>query len=112
MPEGMAAGRLGEPCSTGGIFHSFWTTDSCARPVRGPRGRGGHAYPPQTWQHIAHKSAVILAIWSVLSWRCGACVMPSPLPVPRGFSTIIRTGEVWWRLSAFHLDRFFTRPVS
>ncbi len=40
-------------------------------------------------------TAVILAVWSLLSWRYGAYVLPSPLSVVRGFADILRTGEVW-----------------
>ena len=40
-------------------------------------------------------TAVIVAVWSLLSWRYGAYVLPSPLSVVRGFGEILATGEVW-----------------
>ncbi|MGH7277030.1 MAG: ABC transporter permease [Candidatus Rokuibacteriota bacterium] len=40
-------------------------------------------------------AAVIVAVWSLLSWRYGAYVLPSPLSVVRGFGDILWSGEVW-----------------
>jgi NitT/TauT family transport system permease protein len=45
-------------------------------------------------------AAVVVAVWSVLSWRYGAYVLPSPLAVVRGFAEIVRTGEVWTHTGA------------
>lgn len=45
-------------------------------------------------------AAVIVAVWSLLSWRYGAYVLPSPLAVVRGFAEILRTGEVWTHTGA------------
>ena len=39
--------------------------------------------------------ALIVAVWSLLSWRYGAYVLPSPLSVGRGFVEIVGSGEVW-----------------
>ncbi len=39
--------------------------------------------------------AVILAVWSALSWKYGAYVLPSPLAVVAGFVDILRSGEIW-----------------
>ncbi len=38
---------------------------------------------------------VIVAVWSLLSWRYGAYVLPAPLSVVRGLGEILATGEVW-----------------
>ena len=45
-------------------------------------------------------AAVVVAVWSLLSWRYGAYVLPSPLAVVRGFAEILRTGEVWTHTGA------------
>lgn len=45
-------------------------------------------------------TAVIVAVWSLLSWRYGAYVLPSPLSVVRGFGEILATGEVWTHTGA------------
>src|SRR5437899_12562616 len=37
----------------------------------------------------------IVAVWSLLSWRYGAYVLPSPLSVVLGFAEIVGSGEVW-----------------
>lgn len=38
---------------------------------------------------------VILVVWSLLSWRYGAYVLPSPGAVLRGFAGILKSGEIW-----------------
>ena len=38
---------------------------------------------------------VIVAVWSLLSRRYGAYVLPSPLSVLTGLGTVLQTGEVW-----------------
>ena len=43
---------------------------------------------------------VIAAVWSLLSWRYGAYVLPSPASVVRGFGEILATGEVWTHTGA------------
>lgn len=43
---------------------------------------------------------VVVALWSLLSWRYGAYVLPSPLSVVRGFGEILWTGEVWTHTGA------------
>jgi len=43
---------------------------------------------------------VVLAVWSVLAWRYGAYVLPSPRAVVVGFVEIVRTGEVWTHTGA------------
>jgi len=43
---------------------------------------------------------VVVGVWSLLSWRYGAYVMPSPLSVGRGLVEILRTGEVWTHTGA------------
>jgi len=37
----------------------------------------------------------IVAVWTGLSWRYGAYVLPSPWSVVVGFVDILRTGEIW-----------------
>jgi NitT/TauT family transport system permease protein len=44
--------------------------------------------------------AVILVAWTLLSWRYGAYVLPSPLAVVTGFVEIVRSGEIWWHSAA------------
>jgi NitT/TauT family transport system permease protein len=39
--------------------------------------------------------ALIVAVWSALSWKYGAYVLPSPLAVVAGFVDILRSGEIW-----------------
>jgi NitT/TauT family transport system permease protein len=34
-------------------------------------------------------------VWSALSWRYGAYVLPSPWSVATGFVSVVATGEVW-----------------
>jgi NitT/TauT family transport system permease protein len=46
----------------------------------------------------------VLVVWSLLSWRYGAYVLPSPRAVLAGLVEIVRTGEVW-RHSAASLAR-------
>ena len=43
----------------------------------------------------AGATALIVAVWSLLSWRYGAYVFPSPLSVVLGFAEIVGSGEVW-----------------
>jgi NitT/TauT family transport system permease protein len=38
---------------------------------------------------------VVVAAWSLLSWRYGAYVLPSPRSVVVGLGEIVRSGEVW-----------------
>ena len=45
-------------------------------------------------------AAVIVGAWSLLSWRYGAYVLPSPLSVVRGFGDIVWSGEVWTHTGA------------
>jgi len=40
-------------------------------------------------------AAVIVAIWSVVSWKYGAYVLPSPLLVTQGLVEVVASGEVW-----------------
>ncbi len=42
----------------------------------------------------------MLAAWSLLSWRYGAYVLPSPASVVRGLGEILRTGEIWTHTGA------------
>src|SRR5205823_865218 len=50
--------------------------------------------------------ALIVAVWSLASWRYGAYVLPSPLSVVRGFVDIVASGEVWTHTGA-SLSRIF-----
>jgi NitT/TauT family transport system permease protein len=43
---------------------------------------------------------VVVAVWSLLSWRYGAYILPSPLSVIRGFGEILRSGEIWTHTAA------------
>ncbi|MGH7278610.1 MAG: ABC transporter permease [Candidatus Rokuibacteriota bacterium] len=43
---------------------------------------------------------VILAVWSALSWRYGAYVLPSPWSVVTGFVAIVQTGTIWTHTAA------------
>lgn len=45
-------------------------------------------------------AAAVVALWTVLSWRYGAYVLPSPWSVVRGFVEILRTGEIWTHTGA------------
>jgi NitT/TauT family transport system permease protein len=38
---------------------------------------------------------VVAVVWSLLSWRYGAYVLPSPRSVVLGLGEIVRSGEVW-----------------
>jgi NitT/TauT family transport system permease protein len=40
-------------------------------------------------------AAVVIAVWTWLSWKYGAYVLPSPWSVVLGFIEIVRTGEIW-----------------
>jgi len=42
----------------------------------------------------------VVAVWSLLSWRYGAYLLPSPLSVVRGFADIVGSGEVWTHTGA------------
>jgi NitT/TauT family transport system permease protein len=44
--------------------------------------------------------ALIVVVWSLLSSRYGAYVLPSPLSVARGFVEIVASGEVWTHTGA------------
>ena len=43
---------------------------------------------------------MIVAAWSLLSWRYGAYVLPSPRSVLVGLGDIVRSGEVWKHTAA------------
>ena len=45
-------------------------------------------------------AAVVLVVWSLLSWRYGAYVLPSPRSVVVGLGEIVRSGEVWTHTAA------------
>jgi NitT/TauT family transport system permease protein len=45
-------------------------------------------------------AALIVAIWSAVSWKYGAYVLPSPLHVLAGFVEILRSGEIWKHTAA------------
>jgi NitT/TauT family transport system permease protein len=45
-------------------------------------------------------AAVVLVVWSLLSWRYGAYVLPSPRAVALGLVEIVRSGEVWTHTAA------------
>src|SRR5262245_19604696 len=40
-------------------------------------------------------AALVVAIWSLLSWRYGAYVLPSPRSVLAGLGEIVWSGEIW-----------------
>ena len=42
----------------------------------------------------------MLAVWSLLSWRYGAYVLPSPRSVIVGLVEIVRSGEIWKHTAA------------
>jgi NitT/TauT family transport system permease protein len=42
----------------------------------------------------------VLAVWSLLSWRYGAYVLPSPRSVLIGLGEIVRSGEIWKHTAA------------
>jgi len=42
----------------------------------------------------------VLAVWSLLSWRYGAYVLPSPRSVIVGLVEIVRSGEIWKHTAA------------
>jgi NitT/TauT family transport system permease protein len=44
--------------------------------------------------------ALLLAAWSLLSWRYGAYVLPAPLAVVKGLAEIVRSGEIWTHAAA------------
>ena len=39
--------------------------------------------------------AGVVVVWSLVSWKYGAYVLPSPLQVLAGFVEIVRSGEIW-----------------
>ena len=45
-------------------------------------------------------AAVVSVVWSLLSWRYGAYVLPSPRAVVVGLAEIVRSGEVWTHTAA------------
>jgi NitT/TauT family transport system permease protein len=60
---------------------------------------------PRAWTDRLHLptlavTVVIVLAWSLLSWRYGAYVLPSPLSVGRGLGDILGSGEVWTHASA------------
>ncbi len=60
---------------------------------------------PRAWTDRLHLptlavTGVIVVAWSLLSWRYGAYVLPSPLAVGRGFGDILGSGEVWTHTGA------------
>jgi NitT/TauT family transport system permease protein len=67
--------------------------------VRTPRG-GGRDWPARLHLPTLVVLLVVVAIWSLLSRRYGAYVMPSPLSVVRGAAEIVRSGEVWTHTGA------------
>ncbi|MBI2203987.1 MAG: ABC transporter permease [Candidatus Rokubacteria bacterium] len=44
--------------------------------------------------------ALIVAVWTAVSWRYGAYVLPSPWSVIVGFVEVVRTGEIWTHTAA------------
>jgi len=45
-------------------------------------------------------AALVVAVWTLLSWRYGAYVLPSPLSVVAGLVEIVRSGEIWRHTAA------------
>ncbi|HEV8642742.1 MAG TPA: ABC transporter permease [Methylomirabilota bacterium] len=45
-------------------------------------------------------AAVVFSVWTLLSWRYGAYVLPSPPAVARGFIEILLSGEIWTHTGA------------
>src|SRR4029453_16745535 len=43
---------------------------------------------------------MLLLAWTLLSWRYGAYVLPSPWSVVTGFVEILKTGEIWTHTGA------------
>jgi NitT/TauT family transport system permease protein len=43
---------------------------------------------------------VVVAVWTLLSWRYGAYVLPSPRSVVIGLLEILRSGEIWTHTAA------------
>jgi NitT/TauT family transport system permease protein len=43
---------------------------------------------------------LIVGVWSLLSWRYGAYVLPSPAAVLSGLGDILRSGEIWKHTAA------------
>ena len=60
------------------------------------------AFPALTRLHLTTFAvlAVVVVVWTVLSWRYGAYVLPSPWSVVVGFVEIVRTGEIWRHTAA------------
>ncbi len=42
----------------------------------------------------------LIAVWTLLSWRYGAYVLPAPRAVLVGLVEIVQSGEVWWHTGA------------
>jgi NitT/TauT family transport system permease protein len=45
-------------------------------------------------------AALVGGVWSLLSWRYGAYVLPSPLSVVAGLGGILASGEIWTHTGA------------
>ena len=45
-------------------------------------------------------AAVIVVVWTALSWRYGAYLLPAPLAVLAGFADILKSGEIWKHTAA------------
>ena len=45
-------------------------------------------------------AAAALVVWSLLSWRYGAYVLPAPSAVVSGFVEIVKSGEIWTHTAA------------
>jgi len=45
-------------------------------------------------------AAIVVVVWSLLSWRYGAYVLPSPRSVLVGLGEIVRSGEIWKHTAA------------
>ena len=54
------------------------------------------------WLHLPTMAAgvIVVVVWSLLSWRYGAYVLPSPRAVLAGLAEISRSGEVWTHTAA------------
>jgi NitT/TauT family transport system permease protein len=52
--------------------------------------------------HLPTLGAAVLVgvVWTTLSWRYGAYVLPSPAAVAAGLVEITRSGEIWWHTGA------------
>ena len=45
-------------------------------------------------------AVVVIGVWSLLSWRYGAYVLPSPRSVVAGLGAILASGEIWTHTGA------------